>query len=863
MHIFALMNLTGFFMSAFEHINKALSYLPLVDNQDLSILPSIITELEQATSDTSIPDALKIQIKRSCKLAEHITLCETDFDTGIQKLSQNITRLLSHLEKSSRFPHSDQNIEQLVDICENDTDIITQKNNNALNDEIRQFRDKFASSQKSILDDIEAHILQFEKGDLTSIQSIKRILHTWKGEFGVLELPQYSSVIHQIEEAIEYNFISADQLLYFKDFLSNNLPHISQEGSNKLPESLYTKLFTKKAAADTSSVHKNDTTSEESNEIIQYFPHTPPLLDIDKSLLSDFIIESRDHIVSAENLILELEQNPTSQESINSIFRSCHTIKGVAGFLNLVDLSQLSHCMENLMDRCRKGEVVIQSAHVDLLLKSMDCLKELILTIEKCMQGELYSLPAAYNEIMIVLHNPGKHLQSKTSIQTPNDTGEDFFKKQPVERDAFVPPDDSSQERPSEHVPDQTVPVSETQASTSAKKPAANLEDTIRVPVNRLDQLIDAIGEAVIAQSMITADPLIKSATSQTLTTKITQTNMIMRQIQELSMSLRMISLKATFQKMARLARDLSKKSGKEILFSTEGEDTELDKSVVENISDPLIHMIRNSVDHGLESNSERVAKGKPSVGNVTLKAYHKAGNVYIEIIDDGKGLDKESIYKKAVSKGLCNETDKLSELEIFQFIFLPGFSTAKTVTDISGRGVGMDVVKRNIESLRGSIEIESEKDKGTTFRIRLPLTLAIIDGMIVRVDNSTYIVPTLSIIETLAASKSSVVTVLEKGEMIKIREHLVPLVHMSSTFNNNYNNRLSDKAKVALIVEDMVGRRSALIVDEILGQQQVVIKSLGVGIGDVQGISGGAIMSDGTVSLIVDVGGIIKSIYN
>ncbi len=407
----------------------------------------------------------------------------------------------------------------------------------------------------------------------------------------------------------------------------------------------------------------------------------------------------------------------------------------------------------------------------------------------------------------------------------------------------------------------QSAPV-ENSSTLPQNTTAKTIEDTIRVPVLKLDQLIDAIGEAVIAQSMITADPTIRASSNQALITKISRTSMIMRQIQELSMSLRMVALRATFQKMARLVRDLGKKSAKEIHFVTEGEETELDKSVVENIGDPLIHMFRNAVDHGLESTEERIAKGKPRFGTITLRAYHKAGSVYIEISDDGKGLDKETIFNKAVSKGLCKQDAKLTDLEIYQFIFLPGFSTAKTITDISGRGVGMDVVKRNIESLRGAVEIVSEKDKGTTFSIRLPLTLAIIDGMIVKVDKETYILPTLSITETFAATSEKVISVLNKGEMIKVRENLIPLIYLSSTFGGE-DKRLNGQSKVAMIVEDMVGRKTALIVDEIIGQQQVVIKNLGTGIGDIAGISGGAIMSDGTVSLIIDVGGIIKTVYN
>jgi two-component system chemotaxis sensor kinase CheA len=398
-------------------------------------------------------------------------------------------------------------------------------------------------------------------------------------------------------------------------------------------------------------------------------------------------------------------------------------------------------------------------------------------------------------------------------------------------------------------------------AAQTQSRTAKNIEETIRVPVNRLDQLIDAIGEAVISQSMVIADPAIKASSSQSLLTKIAQTNLIMRQIQELSMSLRMVSVKPTFQKMARLVRDLSKKSDKDIELITEGEDTEIDKSVVENIGDPLIHMIRNSVDHGIEKAADRESAGKSKIAQIHLRAYHKAGNVFIEIQDDGRGLDKDAIYDKAVSKGLCKPNEKLSDNEIYQFIFLPGFSTAKVITDVSGRGVGMDVVKRNIEALRGSVEMSSEKGKGTTFTLRLPLTLAIIDGMVVRVGAETCIVPTLSIIETISTSSNHIVSVLGKGEMIKVRGNLIPLLHLSGIFYNK-RSKLNGKAKVTLIIEDMLGRKAGLLVDEIIGQQQVVIKNLGNGLGEVPGISGGAIMSDGTVSLIVDVSNIVRTAF-
>jgi two-component system chemotaxis sensor kinase CheA len=859
--------LTGRFMKVLEHLNKVVAYIPLVDSQDLSALPAIINELEQIMLDESIPDAVLIQVTRCCKLAEHITLNETDFENGIRKLSQNISRLIINLEKNDSLDLDSSKV-NYSDMCESSSQSEIQS------DEMSQFRSKFASSQKSVLDDFESNIFLFEKNDQASVQELKRALHTWKGEFGVLGLPQYSSLIHKIEGAIEETSINADQLFYFKDFLSSQLPLIA---SGKIPDLLTidsAKLFSSDLESSAAGVLpvrpcQSKCLKEKSDDFI-YEPHKPPFADIDKSLLSDFIMESKDHIHSAETLLLTLDSDPTNTENVNSVFRSCHTIKGVAGFINLQDLGTLSHTLEGLLDKSRRGELILTSLHIDLLLRSMDCLKEQISILENCLSGATYRLPESFQDVMTNLKNVINNQFTdmslhKETIEPQNAASSISAESDPpveiteIETDESITKERSETVEPIESglqkLPDNAPPNGQAKSS-------ANLEETIRVPVLRLDQLIDTIGEAVIAQSMISADPSIRSSTSQLLHTKIAQTTMIMRQLQELSMSLRMVSIRSTFQKMARLVRDLSKKSGKEVHFITEGEDTEIDKSVVENIGDPLIHMIRNSVDHGLESPQERVSKGKEVFGTVLLKAYHKAGSVYIEIRDDGKGLDKDLILNQAIQKGLCKADETLTEAEIFHFIFLPGFSTAKIVTDISGRGVGMDVVKRNIEALRGHVDIVSEKNKGTLFTIRLPLTLAIIDGMIVRVDKSTYIVPTLSIVETIAASSENFVNVLNKGELIKVRDNLIPVIHVSKIFGNQ---PAADnvKSKIALIVEDMMRRQTGLIVDEIIGQQQVVIKNLGNGLGNVAGISGGAIMSDGTVSLIIDVNGIIKTANN
>ncbi|HEX2958850.1 MAG TPA: chemotaxis protein CheW [Chitinispirillaceae bacterium] len=843
-------------MNARECLNRALAHLPMVDNQDLSILAGVLSDIDAIVSDEKLPEVLRKQASSICKFGEHIILNESDFDTGMKKLAQSLIQLektLSDLEQSPPVL-SDTNSDD-----KNEESVLS-------SNDLFELRTKFAVQQKSLLDDFEAHILDLEKNVPGAQDAIKRMLHTWKGEFGVLDMSKMSGLIHSIEDSIEKNVITTDGLLKLKDHLTDVFQRMaSNQPIVVLPAEHFIESICDQSPQPGNKISSNETENSPELNSVGSIPET------DLSLLHDFIQESRDHINSAETIMLDLESDPTNTEFINSIFRSFHTIKGVSGFLGIKEVTQLAHSIENIIDQARKNTLIIKPAHIDILLQSMDCLKDIISNIESGSDSGHFEIPVSYHSIMEKLSVPDAiDIQfNSTDVSGPvKKLGTMLVEKGNIAKEQLVEAlqkqDDGDPRRIGKIlVQDNGVParsVTEAIAVQSQSRCAKNVEETIRVPVNRLDQLIDAIGEAVISQSMITADPAIKSSTSQTLLTKIAQTNLIMRQIQGLSMSLRMVSVKATFQKMARLVRDLSKKSGKVIEFITEGEDTEIDKSVVENIGDPLIHMIRNSVDHGIEKVAEREASGKNKIAMIRLSAYHKAGNVFIEIQDDGKGLDKDAIYEKAVSKGLCRPNEKLTDNEIFQFIFLPGFSTAKVVTDVSGRGVGMDVVKRNIESLRGSVEMSSERGKGTTFTLRLPLTLAIIDGMVVKVGSETCIIPTLSIIETISTSSEQIVSVLGKGEMIKVRGSLIPLLHLSSIFN--HHSKINGKAKVTLIIEDMLGRKAGLLVDEIIGQQQVVIKNLGNGLGEVPGISGGAIMSDGTVSLIIDISNIVRTAF-
>jgi two-component system chemotaxis sensor kinase CheA len=365
------------------------------------------------------------------------------------------------------------------------------------------------------------------------------------------------------------------------------------------------------------------------------------------------------------------------------------------------------------------------------------------------------------------------------------------------------------------------------------------------------------VGELVIINAMIAQDKSIPADDGQGFTRNISQLGKITRELQDLSISMRMVPLKGLFSKMTRLVRDLSRKSGKQVRFLREGEDTEIDRNMVESLSDPLIHMIRNGVDHGLEKPETRRSQGKPDEGTLLLRAYHAAGNVVIELQDDGRGLDRDKILAKAVENGLVEGDKELPDGEVFKLIFAPGFSTADQVTQISGRGVGMDVVKRNIEAMRGRVEVSSTKGEGSLFTIRIPLTLAIIDGMLLKVGREHYLVPTLNVNQAYRPEPDAVSTVQGKGEMVMLRGTLIPLFRLHRIFE--VTGAIEDVTEAIVIVVENEGEKCAVLVDQLLGQQQVVIKSLGKGLGEVEGLSGAAILGDGRVGLILDVAGMIR----
>lgn len=593
--------------------------------------------------------------------------------------------------------------------------------------------------------------------------------------------------------------------------------------------------------------------------------------DADPGIMADFIAEGRDYIEQAEGSLLALEVNPDDQDAIDTVFRAFHTVKGTSGFLALPHVTELAHRAESLLSRVRNKELRYGGISADLSLRSIDMLKAMLQGLQDALGGEPLGLPPGYEDLLVSLGEAESadpsELESERSSVPQMRVGDILVATNKLSREDADSIAASQGDEPIgvALLRSEAVSVSDVanalRIQQAGKGGAASADSSVRVRTDRLDQLIDMVGELVIAQSMIAQDDTLVTGTHVDLIRKVTHTGKIVRELQDLTMSMRMVPLKATFQKMARLVRDLGQRMGKTIQFTSEGEDTEIDRHMVNGIGDPLVHMVRNSIDHGLESPEERVQRGKSPEGSVCLSAFHSGGNVIIELRDDGRGLDREKILKRAISRGLIDPDKAYSDADAYNLIFAPGFSTAEKVTDLSGRGVGMDVVRRNVESLRGRVEISSEPGRGCIFRLSLPLTLAITDGMLVQVGAERYIVPTCTIQMSFRPEPAALSSVCGKGEMVMLRGSLMPLVRLHRLFD--IGGALEEPCKGLLVIVGEGNRRCALLVDELLGQQQVVAKSLGEALGKVPGISGCAILGDGRVGIILDVNAIVDIARN
>ncbi|MDT7041895.1 chemotaxis protein CheA [Candidatus Nitronereus thalassa] len=685
-----------------------------------------------------------------------------------------------------------------------------------------------------------------------------------------------------------------------------------------------------------------------------------------------FFVESAEHVETMETGLLDLEQRADDLDLLNRIFRAAHSIKGNAGMFGFTAIGELTHKMENVLDRLRNQEMVATQGTIDVLLRSLDALKslldaaqggasfdpEIIKPIEDelvaCQMGEqadsspqatssapsrpsgpthlcvdwvplseLFQRGLDPSRIIKDLAELGEVLEVgvKTNrvpalavmdpevcylawqirMETDKSVREldavfDFvrdgselviteqpvstFVSQETKRVGEILVDEGAltqaqleeslnkQRRIGEILVEDKVvaPQQVAQALQKQQDSVSRVKKSeaasIRVDTEKIDKLINLVGELVITQSMIT-DLGERFTLDQLpiLQERVLQLERNTRELQERVMSIRMLPIGTAFQRFPRLVRDLASKSGKQIQLVMSGEETELDKTVIEAIGDPLTHLVRNSADHGLELPEDRKAEGKSELGTIRLNAYQEGGSICITVEDDGRGLNREKILKKAVANGVISEGETLPDDQVWQLIFRPGFSTAEKITDVSGRGVGMDVVKRNIEALGGAVTIQTQEGKGSRLMLKLPLTLAIMDGMTVRVGEEQYIIPLLSVTETIQPKRSELQTMAGRGEVVGLRGEWLPVLRLYEAFQ--VTPVVTDPCQALLVIVESEGKRVAVLVDELVGQQQVVIKSLEQNYQKVGGIAGATILGDGHVALIVDVQGLVSHSLN
>jgi two-component system chemotaxis sensor kinase CheA len=574
---------------------------------------------------------------------------------------------------------------------------------------------------------------------------------------------------------------------------------------------------------------KNDK-SRKSSEVEPAFEQFK--MTITDEMVAVFIEEADELLDIVESSLVDINSTgKIDNKAVSDAFRAMHSFKGNCGFIGKADLESLSHKFETVLEAFKDEKLDFCSTNVQLLLKIIDVLRHGLADVADGRTGDIDGIDSLLDSLSEVLEG-GEGSDTKDKKNTGSISDKD-------------------------NASDKKKAKSKKGSDTSVLRRVSRRE--IRVDTQKLDRLINLVGELVIAEGMVVDNSDLAGMELENFESASYYLRRITGELQEAAMSLRMVPIYSTFQKIVRLVHDLSTRTGKDINLKLYGEDTEVDKRVIEQIADPMVHIIRNSIDHGIESSDKRKAAGKSEKGAVSIEARHEGGEVWIIINDDGKGLDRDKILQQAYEKGLINSIEvNLTDREVYQFIFESGFSTASSVTDVSGRGVGMDVVRENIERLNGKIDIQSEKGRGTTFILRIPLTLAIIDGMMVSVGSHVYTIPVLSIKESFQVDKGQITTAMDGQEIIRLRENLIPVVRLHSFFkitNNKYNN-LEDG--IIIVVEDS-GTLIAMFVDEICGQKQAVIKGLSDYLGNARGVSGCTILGDGDISLILDVGNIIS----
>lgn len=724
-------------------------------------------------------------------------------------------------------------------------------------------------------------VFEQTNGNGETMNAIFRLFHSMKGSAGFLELNNISGVAHAAENLldrirsgkIKMSNEHVDLLCQSCDFAKAALEHLENNGDDsdmaeqaeEVKQLLDDSVATAEKAAVANSQDSCQIKSAAPAKNLAKKQEAEKNLDdltslITPEMIQSFVLESEDLLQNIEDGLLKWSESPENLESVSDIFRHVHSFKGNCGFFGFKDLENLTHHMETALDNAREGSRLKAENPGEFLLTHLDVIKTALGDISQSGKGTIDNLEEQLTAIKsLTKPDQDSSVEEETADHTPRmqltEVGNHPIETAETES---VPVAES----PGWQQPKKTAAPLGAKTAGKGKGPSGSVKrQDIRVDLGKLDDLINVIGEMVIAENMIVNNPDLQNLELANFNKAAQQMGKLIRELQEMAMTIRMIPVSGLFKRMIRLVHDLSVKSGKKVELKLSGEETEVDKTVIETITDPLVHLLRNSLDHGLEPPDERIAAGKAEKGTVKLSARHEEGEVWITVEDDGRGLNRDRILAKAKSKGLIQgDGSDMPDKAVFGLIFNAGFSTADKITDISGRGVGMDVVKQNLEKIKGKIEVQSWQGKGTQLKLRIPLTLAIIDGMLVRVGTTKCIVPLIAIREIIRPVARDITVTPDGQGLAKIREKFFPVRRLSDILQTPTDCNKIEKS-VLVVMEDQ-GANFCLQVDEILGQQQTVIKGLSDYIGNVRGISGCTILGNGEVCLILDIGSLIEMEY-
>lgn len=740
----------------------------------------------------------------------------------------------------------------------------------SIDDETREILLSFVAEGYERLDDSEAQLSKLGDGDNTSqLNSVFRLFHSVKGSAGYLGFENIKKLTHEAEtmldvflkEKVPVTPDSLDLIYSTIDILRKLIGIAEIEYSDETGNTdadAQAVLLSEMIRSLRTKPEKNN--SERTGDIAIQIPAIPNEIFLSDLVTGDmvqrFIGECADLVDRTEKIALEIIPKSICTEAVHDMFRAVHTIKGNSGFFGYSFLEALCMNLETTLDSARKSNAPVSESFINAIIQTIDRIRGSLNSVvihEQKSGGQKLSpnampgkAPEPYRPLGEILVGMGAvkedAIQSALEEQE-RPLGEILIQKGVVARDD----------------------LNEALKIQKAQSPSAELDASkdvvrkeIRVDTSKLDKLFELVGELITAESMVINNADLNGLKLDSFTKSFASLNKISREIQETTMQIRMIPLDGLFQKMNRLVRDLSRKFDRPINFVVSGQDTEMDKNVIEQISDPLVHILRNSIDHGIESRESRKAHRKSETGTVLLSARYEGSEIWISIQDDGAGLDRDKILAKAIKNGLVKgDPANLSDKEIYAFIFEPGFSTAAVVSEVSGRGVGLDVVKKNLEKIRGKVEIKTEKGKGTEFILTIPLTMAIIDGITVRAGKNRYSIPLNDIFEFFKVNPEQVTRTEKNEQTINIRSTFLPLITLAEVFK--IPGAVTDPCEGIIIVVQNNGRKACLLIDEVIGNQQIVVKSLSEFLGKVEGLSGCSILGDGGVSFIIDTGKLLS----